>query len=125
RLDTGTHEVAGTPPYMAPEQWRGQVVRQTDIYALGCMLYEMITGVPPFVGSFPEMATAHADLLPPPISEIRAVPAELERLVSRMLAKDPGMRPRSMADVACRLADIAYAHPPGARFDAEPVAAAL
>jgi serine/threonine protein kinase len=108
-------QVAGTPMYMAPEQWRGHADERSDIYALGCMLYELVAGRCPFEGSVAELVAAHADILPPPLASFRALPRDMERLIHRMLSKDPGMRPRSMAEVARAFTDLAFAMPPGAR----------
>ncbi|CAN5170083.1 hypothetical protein BH11MYX1_BH11MYX1_50240 [soil metagenome] len=86
--------VAGTPAYMAPEQWRGKPEHATDVYSLGCVMYELLTGNVPFDGSLPELMVAHLDQRPGRISWLRnAVPVELERLVMRALAKAPGLRP--------------------------------
>jgi len=107
--------VAGTPAYMPPEQWAGAVEARTDVYALGCLLYELVTGVTPFCGTVAEMATAHGErLAEPPGRRRTGVPPELDELILRMLAKDPGMRPR-MAEVVGPLTDLSYAMPPGAR----------
>ena len=92
--------IAGTPAYMAPEQWRGKPEAATDVYALGCVMYELLTGNVPFEGSLPELMVAHLDQRPGRISWLRtAVPVELERLVMRALAKGPGLRP-SMIEMA-------------------------
>lgn len=107
--------VAGTPAYMPPEQWGGQPEARTDVYALGCLLYELLVGAPPFAGTVTEMATAHGELFPvSPAARRTGVPAELDELILRMLAKDPGMRPR-MAELTGALTDLAFAMPPGAR----------
>lgn len=108
-------EVAGTPGYMAPEQWSGVVDPRTDVYALGCTLYELITGVAPFEGTIAAVRSAHADTLPTPPSALRPIADDVERLILRMLAKDSRMRPR-MADVARALTELAFAMPPGARL---------
>ena len=112
------HEVAGTPHYMAPEQWRGHAEPRTDVYALGCLLYELITGDVPFDGSLPQLMAAHCDDRALAPSLVRWCPEIIERLVLRMLAKEPGMRPH-MDEVARTLADVAFQFPPGARHERE------
>lgn len=104
--------IAGTPTYMAPEQWRGDATGACDIYSLGCMLYELVTGDPPFIGTLPELANLHVAELPERLARIRPwVPASFDWLVSRMLAKDPALRP-TCAEVAEVLARLAIAMPP-------------
>ncbi|MBP6628959.1 MAG: serine/threonine protein kinase [Kofleriaceae bacterium] len=111
--------IAGTPAYMAPEQWHGAVDRKTDVYALGCLLYELLTGTPPFRGSLADTMTAHCEVRPTRPRLLRSGLGDtLDDLVMRMLAKDPGLRPR-MCDVACWLTELAFAHPPGSRDEDE------
>lgn len=99
--------IAGTPSYMAPEQWTGHPVLRSDVYGLGCMLFELCTGDVPFAGSIPELMNQHTDALPPrPSAMCSTIPAALERLIMRMLAKDPAMRP-PMSEVCGVLAAIA------------------
>ena len=103
---TGTGALLGTPSYMAPEQTRGEAVdARADVWALGVVLYEMLAGQRPFVGGS-GAAVVHAVLHRDPemLTHRRPeVPAELDRLLSRMLAKDPGRRP---ADAAAVLAEL-------------------
>jgi len=99
--------IAGTPAYMAPEQWRGFPQPASDVYALGCVLFELITGNPPFDGSLPELMNKHIEQRPPRPSWLRAgVVPDLERLILRSLAKDPALRP-SMEQLAAELGDLA------------------
>jgi len=98
--------IAGTPWCMAPEQWRGAPTMQSDVYALGCILYDLTTGTPPFEGSLPELMLAHLEQRPARPSWLRHMPIALERLILRMLAKDPAERPR-MVEVAGELAELA------------------
>lgn len=89
--------VVGTPAYLSPEQAQGKVVGSSgDIYSLGCMLYEMATGWPPFLGSWMNVLTQHLYVAPVSLRE-RApdagVPSDLDALVLQMLAKQPFERP--------------------------------
>jgi eukaryotic-like serine/threonine-protein kinase len=94
----------GTPAYMAPEQAAGDpsTDHRADLYAFGCMAYEMLVGEPPFVEKSPQqLLAAHMARDAELVSARRAdVPAALTTLVAQCLAKDPGSRPATAADVA-------------------------
>jgi len=98
--------VVGTPDYMSPEQGAGKSVdHRADIYSLGVMLFEMVTGQRPFrADSFIELMMQHMTAAPPRPSTLRAIPHSLpptlERLILACLAKDPDGRPDSMNTVA-------------------------
>ncbi len=101
--------VVGTPAYLSPEQAQGkQVGPPGDVYSLGCMLYEMATGWPPFLGSWMNVLTQHLYVAPVPLRE-RApeagIPSDLDALVLHMLAKQPHERP-SMSVVRDGLARV-------------------
>jgi Tol biopolymer transport system component len=103
---TGAHTVVGTPQYMAPEQIEGRDVdARTDIFAFGCVLYELLTGQRAFDGktSSAVMAAVLATK-PRPIDElVPLTPPGLERIVMRCLAKDPEDRWQTARDVAAEL----------------------
>src|SRR5690606_5139899 len=89
----------GTPEYMAPEQAAGKPADvRCDVYAVGAILYEMLTGVAPYEGeNFMEILTKKATVDPRPPRELRPELAEvIETLVTRAMARDPGQRPPSM-----------------------------
>jgi serine/threonine protein kinase len=95
---TQVDSTVGTPAYMSPEQWLGQVVSSaSDIYSLGCVLLELLTGdVPFFATSDMPLRSQHLTSVAPPARTRRAdVPSGLDALVSAMLAKDPSARPTS------------------------------
>jgi eukaryotic-like serine/threonine-protein kinase len=108
-LDAGADRVestreeapAGTPEYMSPEQCEGRVEidARSDIYALGAMFYEMLSGAPPFWGNSAEVQENHRSRRPPALSRrVKLAPA-LEDPIMRCLAKDPDRRPRSTAEL--------------------------
>ncbi|XXY51998.1 protein kinase [Sorangium sp. So ce269] len=105
---TAPGAIVGTPGYMAPEQARGEpsVDARADVFALGCMLFRCVAGRPPFEGDNALSLLMKVVLEEPPrLGELRdGVPAPLEGLVTRMLAKDAGHRPRDGAAVAEALA---------------------
>lgn len=99
-------QVLGTIPYMAPEQLRGETVdARADLFALGIILYELSTGRRPFVGrSSAEISSSILRDTPEPLTRIRADhPADLERIVSRCLEKNPRERIQSALDVNSEL----------------------
>ncbi len=97
----------GTPLYMAPEQGRNaaSVDHRADIYSLGCTLYVLLTGRPPFVGKTPmEVMTKHlTEPVTPPEVYVKRVPKELSVILLRMLAKKPEER---YADLGAVIADL-------------------
>jgi serine/threonine protein kinase len=102
-------DLLGTPFYMAPEQSvdPGNVDHRCDIYSLGCLLYQLVTGRVPFRGSMLEILLAHQNAVPePPRSFDPAIPPALEALILRMMAKSRQERPASMVDVVAALGAI-------------------
>jgi serine/threonine-protein kinase len=102
---TQTGTVLGTSDYIAPEQASGQVVsRETDVYSLGVVLFELLTGRVPFAGeSFVAVALQHVNEPPPSVLERRPeTPPRLASLVDGALAKDPAERP-SMDELVAEL----------------------
>jgi serine/threonine-protein kinase len=99
---TEVGSIIGTAQYLSPEQARGAPVDQTsDLYAVGVVLYEMLTGQVPFTGDTPlEIAMKHLSEVPVPPSELRPeVPHDLDSVVLRALAKDPHERYRSAEEM--------------------------
>jgi serine/threonine protein kinase len=110
----------GTPEYVAPEQANDARTAdiRADIYSLGCTLYSLLAGRPPFTGDTPlQLVLAHLEREPPPLTEARSdLPPDLAAVVMRMLAKEPAARYQTPAEVALALA-------PFARSGAMPAAA--
>lgn len=103
---TASGETIGTPAYMAPEQARtGQSSPRSDLYALGCLLHEMLAGGPVFdAATSYGLMQAHLAETPVPLRRLREnVPEGLQDLVLELLAKEPDQRPAEAADVHARL----------------------
>ena len=114
---TRTDMVVGTPEYMAPEQARGQPVGpMTDLYALGVVAFEMVTGRLPFTGTSPvDLLMKHVDARPPRPSEfVPELSPALDAFVLQMLTKDPEARPGSAESLRRQLQRLrdTLAHPP-------------
>jgi serine/threonine protein kinase len=105
---TTTGVLIGTPAYMAPEALSGTFVdHHSDLYSLGCVLFEAVTGRRPFTGTSCQLTNQHLKEPPAPLRTLRAdAPVELERLVGRLLAKDPAQRPDSADEVYDLLEEI-------------------
>jgi serine/threonine-protein kinase len=103
---TRTTMVLGSAPYLAPEvALGGSADERSDIYSLGCVLYEMLTGRPPFLAEVPAaVMNQHVTAAPRPPSELQSgIPIALDALVMRMLAKPPDERPQRAADLVSAL----------------------
>lgn len=107
---TAAGKTMGTFHYMSPEQIRGKppLSNRTDLYALGCVIYEMLAGEPPFTGSHAgEILHRHVHDEPPRISaKVRDCPPQLETLILDLLKKDPAQRPSDADEVERRLEEI-------------------
>lgn len=102
---TATDVIVGSPLYMSPEQALASADKpQTDIYSLGCLMFEVLTGVPPFKGPTAlDTLSMHRNAAPPLISEISSsneFPERLIDLVDRCLRKDPTKRPKSALEIS-------------------------
>jgi urea transport system substrate-binding protein len=100
--------IVGTPSYMSPEQaLGGEVDERSDLYGLGCVLYRMVTGRPPFAGENEEtelvLQAAIAGEPPPVAGVVPSLPAPIARLIHDLMCRDPAGRPVSARDLIARL----------------------
>ena len=108
-LDSSPGTVIGTAAYMSPEQARGVAVdERTDIWGLGVVLYEMASGIPPFVGETPtDVVVAIVEKEQPPLSRhVEGTPPELERIVKKALRKDRNERYQIVKEMAIDLKSL-------------------
>src|SRR6202521_2763079 len=107
---TEAGSIVGTAQYLSPEQARGADVDQrSDLYSLGIVIYEMLTGKVPFTGDAPvEIAMKHLNAVPEPPSKLRPeIPHDLDAIVMRALAKEPDQRYASAEEMDADLARVA------------------
>ncbi|WP_459557122.1 serine/threonine protein kinase [Lacunimicrobium album] len=107
---TATGLTVGTYLYMAPEQIRGErtISNKTDLYALGCLMFRLLAGRPPFEGSnFAQIFDSHLHATPPSVRVFTPnCPRELEAVVLQMLEKDQEKRPLNAREVQGRIAEV-------------------
>ena len=111
---TALGHVVGTAEYMAPEQATGRPVdHRVDLYALGLVMYAMMTGSPPFRGTqLTEVIDKQRRAIPPRVATlVPGVPAELDELIARLLSKEPAQRPANALALGRLLAAIETVHP--------------
>lgn len=110
--------VRGTPAYLAPEAFSGPKTVKSDIYAYGCMLYECLSGSPPFGDGqdVNKMRVRHETAQPPPLSLESGDPlgANIVQLAAECMRKDAGGRPDGFGEIVCRLLPIGMEHAPEA-----------
>jgi hypothetical protein len=118
---TSTGAAVGTLAYMAPEQMHNlPSTPRTDLYSLGCMLYEMLAGEPVFASASPAaLVRQHLDAAPAPVRRADLPPA-LDALVRQLLEKDPAGRPADARETLDRL--LPFVVPPGSLGDIDPAA---
>jgi len=120
---TGTGLGVGTPEYMAPEQWQGHASPASDQYALGVILYELVTGQKPYTAETPLAVALKQinDPLPSPRSLNPAIPEDLENVLFKTLSRDPGNRYSNIAVLHRVLLDFIQV-PVVAKIEAEQLA---
>ena len=102
--------ILGTMAYLSPEQvTTGRADARSDVYAAGIMLYELLTGVPPYQADNPlSVAYRHVnDDVPPPSERVPGLPPEIDALVARATARDPEHRPADARELRSELAAVA------------------
>ncbi len=125
KVKTQTSAVMGTPTYMSPEQCRGagHVDQRSDVYALGCVLFHMLVGRPPFVSEgIGDLIVMHMTADPPIPSTMRAggLPPEVDQMILRCLAKNPAHRFSSGAELAIALGALTGSSPMHGGFPSQP-----
>lgn len=106
-----TGSIVGTPPYMAPEQWRGECDERTDIYSLGIIMYEMLTGESPFKGDQITLMNKHLNERPQPFRKVNKsskISKDIEAIVIKCLEKNKNKRPCSIDELKSLLQTAEY-----------------
>ncbi|MBM2834735.1 MAG: Protein kinase protein, partial [Candidatus Brocadiaceae bacterium] len=106
-----TGSIVGTPPYMAPEQWKGECDERTDIYSLGVIMYEMLAGEPPFKGDQITLMNKHLNERPQPFRKVNKsskISKDIEAIVIKCLEKNKNKRPRSIDELKSLLQTAEY-----------------
>ncbi len=104
-----TGSIVGTPLYMAPEQWRGECDERTDIYSLGVIMYEMLTGETPFKGDQITLMNKHLNEKPQPFRKLNKnlkIPKYIENVIFQCLEKKMNKRPQSVDEVKSLLQKV-------------------
>lgn len=110
-LQNSASGILGSPDYMAPEQIRGERVRPSaDLYGLGCVLFELLSGKRPFVGTnYVDVMFKKLERAAPRLSSLRPdIPPSLDALIADLLQREPTARPRDAETVRSRIADIRF-----------------